>query len=183
MQPFIFIHINKTGGSSLEKALGLPFQHLTVKEVIARWGIETWNHAFTFTVIRNPWDKVVSHYHYRLAVDRDSLGKPPLNFTDWVKRAYGDNDHRYYNSPMMFMPQVAWIRDNTGSISLDYIARYESIETDFTKICQLLNRTATPPHIKRSDRGDYQQYYDTHSTEIISRWFSDDIQQFSYSFE
>jgi len=44
--PFIFIHINKTAGTSIGRAIGLPIkEHLTATEVIARIGIDRWNAA------------------------------------------------------------------------------------------------------------------------------------------
>lgn len=39
---FIFIHINKTGGTSIEKALGLEKDHLTAAEKKAAIGKQKW---------------------------------------------------------------------------------------------------------------------------------------------
>ena len=64
--PFIFIHINKTAGTSIGNAIGLPIKHhRTAREVIAAIGKDKWNTAYKFTLVRNPWDEVVSHYEYR----------------------------------------------------------------------------------------------------------------------
>jgi len=51
--PFIFIHINKTAGTSIGRAIGLPVKHhLMATEVIERIGTDVWNEAFKFTVVR-----------------------------------------------------------------------------------------------------------------------------------
>jgi len=63
---FVFIHINKTGGSSIEKALNIPLEHKTALEKISEIGHINWTMKHSFTVIRNPWDKVVSHYIIQL---------------------------------------------------------------------------------------------------------------------
>ena len=63
---FVFIHINKTGGSSIAKALNIPSVHRTAQEKIEEIGQKNWDRKLTFTVVRNPWDKVVSLYHYRV---------------------------------------------------------------------------------------------------------------------
>ena len=62
LQNYIFIHINKTGGTSIERALGGKFQHKTAREKIAELGEAVWQAKFTFAFVRNPWDKMVSQY-------------------------------------------------------------------------------------------------------------------------
>jgi hypothetical protein len=58
---YIFIHINKTAGTSIIDVIGKPFRkHLTSKEVIKVIGQKKWDAAYKFAVVRNPWDKVVS---------------------------------------------------------------------------------------------------------------------------
>ena len=94
---FIFIHINKTGGSSIAKALKLPVNpktvyHKTALEKIGEIGRQQWENRFTFTVIRNPWDKVVSHYHFRVQTNQTNLGIRRIGFKDWIRLAYGDKD-------------------------------------------------------------------------------------------
>ena len=48
---FIFIHINKTGGSSIEHALGIPFGHRTALEVIGDVGEALWREKLTFCFV------------------------------------------------------------------------------------------------------------------------------------
>ena len=62
---FVFIHINKTAGTSINDNIKMYAKpHYTVKEVQEKIGPD-WFHAFTFTVVRNPYDRVVSQYVYR----------------------------------------------------------------------------------------------------------------------
>ena len=77
-----FIHINKTGGSSIEKALGLPFSHQTASMRVARLGTEEWNRRYSFTFVRNPWDRLVSQYHYRKS--RGRLRRD-IDFPAWIR--------------------------------------------------------------------------------------------------
>ena len=179
----IFIHINKTGGSSIEKALGLPFQHLTAKEIIAGYGKKLWDETFKFTVVRNPWDKVASHYHYRVITNQTGLGENPVGFNEWVGMTYGAKDPRYYDNPRMFMPQVNWITDDDGHIPMDYILRFEHLESNFTTLCEKLGTSATLPCLKSSNRDDYRMYYDEVSVDTVGKWFSRDIEMFDYLFE
>ncbi|HIK31249.1 MAG TPA: sulfotransferase family 2 domain-containing protein [Oscillatoriales cyanobacterium M59_W2019_021] len=179
----IFIHINKTGGSSVEVALGLKWEHKTAIEKIEEVGKKRWDRKFTFAFVRNPWDKVVSHYCYRVKTNQTNLGTNPIDFTDWVKLAYGDRNPEYYDKPKMFMPQSDWIVDNSGEILVDFVGRFESLEGDFKVVCDRLNRNVELPHKKKSERRSYQSYYDRESQEIIAEWFREDIDRFGYQFE
>ncbi len=180
---FIFIHINKTGGSSVEKALNIPFEHKTALEKIEEIGQKNWDRKFTFTVIRNPWDKVVSHYHYRVETNKTNLRNNPIEFKEWVKRTYGNQDDFYYNNPKMFMPQTNWIMDNNGNILVDEIIHFENLESEFNKILEKLGKNTTLPHVKKSNRENYRKYYDEETIEIVRNWFERDIERFDYQFK
>lgn len=183
-----FVHINKCAGSSIEQALGLKFQHKTAIEIIDEVGRQRWQEGFSFAVVRNPWDKVVSHYHWRLKTNQTDLAVNPISFSEWVERTYGAQDVRYFDKPKMFMPQSKWLAGNAVSASsdvmVDFIGRFESLRQDFERICAIIKLDKAPqlPHMNKTKRAAYQSYY-THSTrEIVSRWFAEDIERFGYNF-
>lgn len=182
--PYIFIHINKTAGTSIGKAIGLPVKdHLTAREVIARIGKEQWQKAYTFTLVRNPWDKVVSHYEYRRKKNKTEIAARGISFADWVKMTYGaDKDTFYYNNPRSFQAQVEWLKDEKGKISLDYIGKLESINEDFNHIKHAIGLDAEIPHLNASKRANYQSYYDDETRDIVAHWFREDIKEFGYTF-
>lgn len=180
---FAFVHINKTGGSSVERALGLPFRHLTAPELRAAIGATRWKRWFSFTIVRNPWDKVASHYHYRVRTNQTALRTHPVAFGEWVRLTYGEQDRRYFDSPKMFMPQTDWLVDEEGKIMVEFIGRFERLEQDFRTICHRIGRDAQLPHLKKSERGDYRTLYTDATTEIVGKWFARDLANFNYSFE
>ena len=182
--PYIFIHINKTAGTSIGKAIGLPVKdHLAAREVIARIGKERWNTAYTFTLVRNPWDKVVSHYEYRRKKNKTEIATRGITFSDWVKMTYGENKNTfYYDSPRSFQPQVEWLKDDEGRITLDHIGKFESISQDFNHIKSAIGLEVELPHLNASHRAAYQTYYDDETRAIVANWFREDIEAFDYAF-
>src|SRR5882724_1403834 len=72
---FIFVHLNKTGGTSIEKLFdsqadvltngitGNHDKHWTAAD-IQRAFPEKYATYFKFSFVRNPWNMVVSRYHW-----------------------------------------------------------------------------------------------------------------------
>jgi chondroitin 4-sulfotransferase 11 len=182
--PFIFIHINKTAGTSIGRAIGLPVKHhLMASEVIERIGLEKWNQAYKFTVVRNPWDKVVSHYEYRRKKNKTDIATRNISFSEWVKMTYGDEkDTFYFNNPRSFQPQVEWLKDTDGIVSMDYIIRFEAINEGFDHVKRTVGLDADLPHLNASKRAAYQSYYNAETRDIVAHWFREDIEAFGYEF-
>ena len=182
--PFIFVHINKTAGTSVGRAIGLPVKdHLMATEIIERIGAQAWEDAYKFTVVRNPWDKVVSHYEYRRKKDKTGIATNNIPFDSWVRRTYGeDKDPVLYNNPRSFQPQVDWLKDADGVVSMDYIIRFESINEGFEHVRQAIGLDAELPHLNASQRAGYHAYYDDESRVIVAKWFREDIEAFGYEF-
>ena len=181
---YIFVHINKTGGTSICKVLGYSIYHFMVREIIPMIGEEAFEKAFVFSVVRNPWDKVVSLYKYRIKINTSNLTQNPISFKDWVKQTFGkEKNPIYYNSPRMFEPQCDWLKDRNGVIRVNNILRFESLNEDFSSIAKSLGITAQLPHVNKTDRFAYAYYYDKETIEIVREWFKEDIERFGYEFE
>jgi hypothetical protein len=64
----IFIHIARTGGTSIETALvgkdwwffDAQTKHISAKQARMFYGEELWKSYTKFSVIRNPWDRIIS---------------------------------------------------------------------------------------------------------------------------
>lgn len=178
----LFVHINKTAGSSIEQALEIPFQHLTAQELRDLVGPDRWEARFSFAFVRNPWDKVASHYHFRRKTDQTGLADGHLGFNEWVVRAYGHRDPQYYDQPKMFMPQVDWLSDNSGDIIVDFIGRFERLEEDFARLCEAIDATTKLPHYKASSRPPYEELYNKEAASIVRNRFRKDIVRFGYEY-
>jgi hypothetical protein len=179
---FYFIHINKTAGTSIEAALGLNTEHVTASQKIAQVGHENWSNAFTFSIVRNPWDRAVSLYHFRRATNQTGLADGHLGFIDWISACFRDRDARYLDKPMMFMPQVEWISDDSGNILVDFVGRFERLASDIKVVSKNIDQKIELPHLYKSDRTHYRGYFDDSSRDIVAQWFCRDIDEFRYEF-
>lgn len=192
---YLFIHINKTGGTSIRQRLGIPLIHPTLRvnlvhrtasDFINRIGLPRWKQLYTFAIVRNPWDKVVSHYHHRLKTKQIK----PISFDEWVKKAYGGRHRkRHRRRDKMFSPQLDWLRYR-GKVVVSFIGRFENLEYDFQVISNhigisdgiSLDISASLPHLNKSERGDYQDYYTPVTRDIIANHFKKDIKAFNYHY-
>jgi len=199
---FIFIHIPRTAGFSVRRALkpwvdcqNLDFSkarwekdypHYTTREVRQIVGKRRFQKYFKFVFVRNPWDRVLSRYFYL----KNFNGRPnePLNprgyyppgtlsFLQWLK---GGESHGVH--PLDLRPQKEWLVDDSGHIGVDFVGRFETLEADFETICQKIALSLVLPHVNRSDHGHYREYYDQEGRHFVARIFSDDIKTWSYQF-
>ena len=182
LRPYVFIHINKTGGSSIERALRISQDHSTAWEKYQQLGHKAWQRKFVFAIVRNPWDKVVSHYHYRVKTNQSGLGDNTIPFREWLLRCYRDEDPQYYDQPRMFMPQWRWLVDEKGLSLVDFVGRFETLDQDFATISNRLSLGASLGHVKPSSRGSYQSYYDDETRVLIQSCFEEDVEAFGYRF-
>lgn len=183
--PFIFLHINKTAGTSVLRAVGIPVKrHRTAREIIARIGREKWDSAWKFAFVRNPWDRAVSLYEYRRGKDRTGIASNELSFGEWVERVFGAQpDPAYNNNPRSFQSQCEWLKDDRGNIEIDFIGRFENIQDDFRAIAEKIAPGASLQHLNASRRAPYASYYDAGSRKAVAAWFAEDIERFGYFFE
>lgn len=177
---YVFIHINKTGGSSIERALKLPFEHKTALEKIQQIGRTEWDRRLSFAVVRNPWDKVVSHYFYRVRTNQTGMGDGHIDFNEWVMRSYGFNDPVYYDQPKMFQPQVNWLKDSEMKICVKEILRFEQLSDDFSALAKKIGKKVPLPHVKKTAHSHYKDHYNDSARKIIGRVFQEDIDIFKY---
>jgi len=189
----IFIHIPRTGGTSIEKAImgrdwwGIhpPSKHLTAhiaKKVYA----EYWDDYFKFTFIRNPWDRMVSLLKYGAfyGVKFNFRDKILINnyINDYNKIEY---DKRFFhlNQFKDFIPKKNSVYQNIIGEEMNYIGRFESLNEDFDYICEQIKFPRKKlPHVEKSERRHYRDYYYKESKLLVENKYLLDIEKFKYEF-
>lgn len=148
-----------------------PLNKLTVTK-------KQYDSYFKFTFIRNPWARAYSWYKN---VMRDEIHKKNHKITG----EFSLNEFlRLYSGKRMLRPQTHWIKDFSGSIPLDYIGRFETLNEDFQEVCKAMHiPQITLPYILKGSGEDYHEHYDKGSMNIIMEVYKEEIEMFGYSFE
>ena len=195
---FLFIHIAKTAGVSINNSLGIHGRmHLTAEEFRKTLGDDKFQQLFKFAIVRNPWDRAVSQYSHLWSTMHADFP----SFNDWVKIVYGEViPNAYKNRDKFFtfkyknntieglvkpyMPQLDWLRDNNGKMLVNFVGRHENLQDDFNTICDKIGiARRILPHNNASKReGDYRSYYDKKSKKLVGDFFQKEIKKFSYKY-
>lgn len=198
---FLFVHIPKSAGTSCAAALraGLPWwerpqfqtrrgsKHRTLTE-----GLEIISRPrslpfasppqtyLTFAFVRNPWDRIVSVFHY-LQKTRGAAGGIPESFQAFV-RCIEQRDPAVESLRSM-RSQCSYLTDRQGNLAVDIVGRFESLAEDFDAIVRRIGLKTRLPHVNASRHEPYTSYYDDWSREVIAERFADDILEFGYRYD
>lgn len=167
----IFVHIIKTGGVSVATALKMrkTHCHMSASAIRKRVGEKKWNSYFKFSFVRNPYDKLVSQYHY----NRQSFGYEDATFKEYAT-AFGEGKQ------ISTYPQLnSWYLDE----EVDFVGRFENLQQDFETVCEKIGATDLMlPHKNKSKHKHYTEYYDDEIKQIVAEKYALDIENFGYGF-
>ena len=181
----IFIHITRTGGTSIESAIGGKdwwlidpnSKHLSASMTRALYGDTAWNSYFKFSFVRNPWDRIVSMYatgwwFNKLTVEKNGSSYPTMKNFILSHRPHDTEKHGY-----KFYHDII-------DEDLDFIGRYENLEEDFRAICAKTGLSnITFPHEELRYREHYSAYFDDETLELVQDIYKVDIEKFGYCFD
>lgn len=208
---FLFIHIAKTGGTSVRSALqryrwrdpyylpqwiaskmsGATGHSLGIKlprhcKVITAQEMlprEVFEGLFKFAFVRNPWDLQVSSYHH-IKRERPQLLQGDESFADFLHRKLDPELPWQYHISTSITPQLHYLVDLNGEQIVDYVGRYESLQADFDKCCERIGlpKRSLAHRRRATERSDYRDYYDDRTNALVARHFAADIEAFGYTF-
>ena len=222
----IFVHIPKVAGQSIEHVfldlhgltwesrapllllpndnpmLGPPrLAHLKASEYVSCGHVsrEKFDSYFKFSFVRNPYSRIVSIYKY--------LGYfEIMPFKQFLKTDFSDEDRW---EPKLFVEsQWDYLFDENGKQLVDYIGRFEELQSGFNHVCEeiglpetmlpFVNKTGSnlssygafkkfvkhisPLHKNYSVQGRYTEYYDDESRKLVADLYEKEIEVFKYRF-
>lgn len=187
----IFVHIPKCAGISLGRALFGEYSgnHMNVLTYQLIFSKEEFDSYFKFAFVRNPWDRLVSAFHFLEKggiSERDRVWSSAHltefeDFDDFVKRWITPENILTWEH---FKPQYRYICDPHGELQVDYIGRFEQINKDFDYISQRLGIEADLPHHNRTKKSKrFQEYYSSETKQIVAEVYKKDIELFDYQFD
>lgn len=221
---FLFVHVPKTAGQSIEQffmdRLGLDWDtdrgevllgdnedrgkgtqklaHLSASEYVDCGFVPQaeFDGLFRFSFVRDPYTRIVSEYLYRNYFHHHSFRDFVLNK---LPKPGWDDQYRHV------MPQYDMLHDGQGRLLVDFVGRFESLQTDFDQVCQTMGiEDSELPHrnpsnkksrnLKRrlrnflfrngeSDKKSYRDFYDEETLDAVTRYYQKDIDAFGYRFD
>ncbi len=197
---FLFVHIPKTGGNSIQKILQ-PYSEDQIVALAKQDGNERFEvrgrftrnkHAtladyhssvppglfaelFKFCAVRNPWSRAISFY-----------------FTPrrWMKRGtspYWSRDDFLELLPQL-PPMVDYLKIDGQIHDLGGVIQYENLAEQFPAVLRRIGLDidgAQLPHLNRSLAGGYRDYFDEDLdlVDLVAERYCEDIAYFGYQFE
>ena len=207
---YIFVHVPKTGGTALSLALearamaddiligdtpkarrrrgrlrdlkpaGRLWKHSTLADVEGVVSRDEMAAFFVVTLVRNPWDRMVSYYHWlrEQGFDHPAVRHAKsLDFSGFLNHPETAASHRAW-------PYGRYLRDGAGTERCSAFMRLEHLEQDLAPFEAHLGFRLHP--LGRANATvrdpDYRNYYSQDDAQTLSRICAEDIARFGYSF-
>lgn len=207
---FLFLHAPKTGGTSMALALearaakgdimlgdtpkarkrrrrlngvktaGRLWKHATLADLDGLVQRDELDDLFIFTMVRNPWDRMVSYYHW---LRHQSFDHPA------VELAYARTFEDFVLAPATLhsfarAPITSYVTDAQGQMRGRLFIRLEHLAEDIVPLEKHLGFTLDIPHVNRSDRSaGYRDTFTPRSRDAVARACAQDIARFGYRFD
>jgi len=199
---FIFVHIRKTGGSSIRDTLvplSIPKPEDPISKIKSRFlktendyrkyafrnhdGIriakklvpdKIFQSYFKFAFVRNPHSRLVSEYEFiRRTPDHGRHSKViRMDFEQYIM----------YQSKRFGAHQVNMLTDKNGVVLMDFIGKFENLQEDWNHVTDILGiENKELGHKKKSGIKSYDSYYTEKTHELVARLWKRDFETFGYS--
>ncbi|MCH8488810.1 MAG: sulfotransferase family 2 domain-containing protein [Oceanicaulis sp.] len=164
------------GASSTNQEL---YHHMSAAKVKEHFPAE-FDSFFKFSIMRNPFSKVVSLFWHRhredVALSKADFSTVRDTFNQWIaKNGVGPRDRYIY--------------EIDGEYVVDYFIMYEDLLEGVKSVCEKVNVPFEQDNLGSFKSGyhgqvkPYQDYFDDNSKAAVEAYFSKEIEKFSYSFD
>lgn len=200
---FIFIHIDKSAGTSVKaaltkyctypqesayssvlKKLGIRqyseefYDHIRSQELMRYLDPQVFHSFYKFAFVRNPWDWMLSSYTYYL---KKPQIHPHVYFKDQIQ-SFRDFILWQTGNPYIYHTQSEYLFDSDGKKLVDFIGRFENVAEDFKKVTNHLGINEVLPHKNISKEKGYADQYTSETKDLVYLHYRRDIDLFGYEF-
>ncbi|WP_224826401.1 sulfotransferase family 2 domain-containing protein [Cognatishimia sp. MH4019] len=203
---YIFIHIPKTGGTSMALALearamkddimlgdtpkarnrrhkvkdtpasGRLWKHSRIRDIYGLVDQDQIDASFCFTLVRNPYDRVLSYYHW---LRGQSFAHPAVTLAKASSfGAFLDDPHT--EATLRNNPASSYMTDATGRDACTAYIRLEHLATDLAPLEAHLGFALDLPHVNASPTAERAQYTDQQRARVAALC-AEDFARFGYS--
>ncbi len=137
-----------------------------------------YNNYFKFTIVRNPWSRVYSWYRNVIAdVNHQKKYNAPPNYPF-------DLFIKFHLHHPALRTQFYWLYDSHGLIPMDFIGKFENLESDFSKIAETigLNNPELPQKRYTGKSQSYVTAYNDNTKDIVWKKYKQEIDYFGFEF-
>ena len=204
---FAFVHIPKTGGTALALALedramkddiligdtpkarrrkarlkgldapGRLWKHSRLRDVEGLCDMTDWR---IVTLVRNPWDRLVSYYHWLRA---QSFAHPAVGLAQ-AHDFTGFLNHPHTRASIAAQPYAAYVTDAEGVMRATDMIRLEAFAADAADFFAHLGfRFDLRPANASDRRRDWRGYYSDADAALVAQLCAADIARFGYCFD
>lgn len=197
---FWFVDIPRTSSTSIKHHLSRKYGSVFGKTgrkqgVIEGWvpdhtpasvirnqlGADVWDEMFTFTVVRNPWDRMLSMYRYRKQLGVIDEG---LSFASYLKKLKS-RDTEIFSYHGHYLSCMDFIKSDNGEVLVTKIVQFENRRAELKSISRAVGvpeLRSSALHLSRTRHQHYSNYFTAETRELIAELFEDDIRAFGYTF-
>lgn len=208
---YIFVHIPKTGGTAFAHALearalrddiligdtpkararrhrvkmlraaGRLWKHSTIADIEGLVPEAELRAMVVVTLVRNPWDRVVSYYHW---LREQSFAHPSVGLAK-IHDFSGFLNHPQTRASLAGWPYGAWLRDRTGQDRCTLYIPLEHLPQAAAPLEAHLGFAIDPVRIlNASPRArDWRPYFSNADADLVARLCAEDIARFGYGFD
>jgi hypothetical protein len=207
---FIFLHVPKSAGTSIEHAFGTPFasrgdcsqtelfpkfkgakyhKHRSLNQMKrflnGRGALDVYRDFFKFTFVRNPFDLIRSWYNFHKSRTRPNAQGISYPFGDSLPDTFGEFVLKGAFSKEVFQKQYAFDLFGGEQVGdgVDFVGKFENLEKDFQLISRITGVNCKLPHVNRlATKPPYWVDYTYEMRDVIERVFKEDLETFDYCF-
>ncbi|SEH61949.1 sulfotransferase family 2 domain-containing protein [Paracoccus alkenifer] len=165
---------------SLQAAAGRLRKHATLADIDGLVTPQELARMFVVTLVRNPWDRLVSYYHWLRGqrFDHPAVAQAQaLGFGEFLH-------HPQTQAAFRAWPYGAWLRDRDGVERCDAWVRLEHLAEDLAPFERHLGFALDMGRANVSDRDrDWRRYYSDADATLVAQLCAVDIARFGYRFD